>query len=292
MKFLARFGPAGKPEDYKGAMEKLPFYLKEEGLNALEYQAVRGVKISQESAQQLGKNAAEADIWLTIHGPYYINLSSENKDTISASKQRLIESLKAAQWMGAHAVVFHPGYYGSYTPEEALKMCISAMKEVVEEAKNLGIAKVHLAPETTGKTTQVGGLDEIIEMCLEVENVIPAIDWAHIHAREQGSLNTINDYALVLDKLESRLGAEYVKNLHCHFSKIEFGKGGEKEHHSLDEKEYGPDFRLLAKVLVERGIEPVVISESPILDKDAIKMKAIFEEIQESSKKKSKRRSK
>lgn len=291
MKFLARFGPAGKPEDYKGAMEKLPFYLKEEGLNALEYQAVRGVKISQESAQQLGKNAAEADVWLTIHGPYYINLSSESKDTINASKQRLIESLKAAQWMGAHAVVFHPGYYGSYTQEEALKMCINAMKEVLEEAKSLGITNVYLAPETTGKTTQVGSLDEIIEMCLKLENVIPTIDWAHIHAREQGSLNTINDYAAILDKLESKLGTDYVKNLHCHFSKIEFGKGGEKEHHTLDEEQFGPDFRLLAKVLVERGIEPVIISESPILDKDAIKMKNIFEEIKESaSKKKAKKR--
>jgi deoxyribonuclease-4 len=43
----------------------------------------------------------------------------------------------------------------------------------------------------------------------------------------------------------------------------------------MDEKRYGPDFELLARIIVEYGLKPVIISESPILDLDAIKMRDI-----------------
>jgi len=197
-----RFGTAGNPIGYKGPTEEVPFFLIEKGLDAYEYQAVRGVRIKEEKARILGENAKKCDVLLSLHAPYYINLSSDKKTTYEQSKKRLFDALKAAHWMGARLVVFHPGYYGEKNPEEALKMCIDALKEVLENAEREGITDVLLGPETTGKTSQLGTLEEVINMCEEIPRTVPVIDWAHIHARNQGCIAGREDYEKILSLLE------------------------------------------------------------------------------------------
>jgi len=274
-----RFGPAGNPLDFKGPTIEVPIYIKEEGLDAYEYQGVRGVRIKEDAARELGKNAKENDVYVTLHGPYYINLASDKKETFRKSKERLLESMRTAMWMGARKVIFHPGYYGEKSSDEALKMCIEALKEVVEMAKAEGIKGVLLAPETTGKPSQVGSLNEILTMCEEVELVCPTVDWAHIHAREQGLIKGRKEYEKILSEIEKRLGSDVLRDLHCHFTKVEFTEKGEKTHRLLSEKEFGPPFEPLAEIIVEWDLKPVIISESPTLDRDAINMKKIYERI-------------
>ena len=260
-----------------------PRFLRKEGLDAFEYQAVRGVRISRKDAGELGSVAKESDVWLSLHGPYFVNLSGE-KSTIEASKKRILDSLKAASWMGAHQVVFHPGYYGMRTANEAVDMCVRAMQAIVEEAKALGIKGVNLGPETTGKQFQVGSLGEIITLCEKVESTTPTIDWAHIHAREGGKIKTKADYLKLFDEIEKRLGSEAVKNLHCHYTHIEFNAKGERRHHPLGEPGFGPAFEPLAEIIVEQGLKPVIISESPLLDIDSLKMRDLVLQISRSIK--------
>jgi len=275
-----RFGPAGRPINYKGPTENIPEYLRtEEGLDAFEYQAVRGVKISKDKAQILGESAKKFDVLLSLHAPYAINLASSSESTRKASVERLIRSLEAAKWMGARIVVFHPGYYGKFSKEEALKLCIKMLKDARERADSLGFKEVFLGPETMGKLSQVGSLDEIITMCESVPKTLPVIDWAHIHARTKGGLKSKDDYLKVLNTIESRLGSDVVKTLHCHFTKVEFSDKGERRHRRLDEEGFGPYFEQLATVIVENGYSFTIISESPVLDKDAIVMKRILEQI-------------
>lgn len=275
-----RFGPAGTPPAFKAlkrAVDGMPEYLHDEGLDAFEYQAVRwGPKpqMKRESAEQLGANAEKYDVWLSMHGSYYINLCGK-EETIEKSRERLIACITAADWMGAHTVVFHPGFYGERPLKEALNLCVEAMKAVVEQMKAMGITRVNLGPETTGKRSQFGSLDEILALCEEVELTEPTIDWAHIHAREGGKLKTEDDFRGILDEIERRLGTDAMRNLHCHYSHIEFTSKGEKRHHTMDEKEYGPDFKPLASLIAELGLKPVMISESPILDVDSLKMRNI-----------------
>ncbi len=276
-----RFGPAGFPPAFKRLkwpIDEISRYLHEEGLDAFEYQAVRwGLKpqIKRENAEKLGFAAEKYDVWLSMHGSYFINLCGD-EETIEKSKRRLIACVTAANWMNAHIVVFHPGFYGKREPEDALRTCIKAMEEVVEEINSLGISRVALGPETTGKKSQLGSLDEILTLCEEVENTLPTIDWAHIHAREDGKLKGEDDFRRVLDEIEKRLGAKAMRNLHCHYSRIEFTSKGEKRHHTMDEEEYGPSFEPLASLIVELDMKPVIISESPILDVDSKKMRDIF----------------
>ncbi|MCE4620874.1 MAG: deoxyribonuclease IV [Desulfurococcales archaeon] len=275
-----RFGPAGKPVGFKGPMERVPEYLESMGLDALEYEAVRGVRISEDKARVLGEEARAHDIVLSLHAPYFINLSSPDRSVVERSTARLRDALIAAEWMGAYAVVFHPGYIkGNKTREEALRRVIEALRALEEElAGKLSIAE--FSPETTGKVSQVGDLEEVVEICRSLQRCRPTVDWAHLYARREGGYLTSEDDVLkAIEYLEKELGSRALRPLHTHFSKIEYGRGGEREHHTLSEAEYGPDWRLVCKAYVEAGVEAVVISESPILDRDALVMKRICKEV-------------
>jgi len=279
-----RFGPAGMPEGFKvlkSPMSEIPKYLHDEGLDAFEYQAVRwGPKpqMKREEAEKLERNAVQHDVWLTLHGSYFVNLCSEG-EVLEASKRRLLACVTAADWMGAHVVVFHPGYYGKKSQKETLEICVKAMKEIVESMRSNNITKVHLAPETAGKRSQLGNLQEVLTLCEKVELTEPNIDWAHLHAREKGKLKSMDDFVKVIGEIEKRLGTDAAKNLHCHYSHIEFTDKGERRHHLMDEVEYGPDFNMLASLIAELDLKPVMICESPNLDVDAKKMRDILKKL-------------
>jgi deoxyribonuclease-4 len=262
----------------KAALTDVPRLLREEGLDAFEYQAVRwGAKpqIRREEAEKLGLMAKENDVLLSLHGSYFINLCG-GKETVDASKDRLIACATASQWMGSKIVVFHPGFYGRKSPREVFKECLEALKDVVERLRALGISDIKLGPETMGKPTQFGSLEEVLALCEQVEQTQPVIDWAHLHARDRGRFKTVHDFRVVVEEIERRLGTEAVKNMHCHFTKVEFTDKGEKCHHTMDEAGYGPEFEMLAKVIADFKLNPVIISESPVLDVDAIKMRDIL----------------
>ncbi|HKZ93429.1 MAG TPA: TIM barrel protein [Candidatus Bathyarchaeia archaeon] len=274
-----RFGPAGMPLGFKllkQPVTEMPRYLRAENLDSFEYEMVRwGPKpqIKQETAEELGRRAVEHDIWLTAHGSYFINLTSPDKEKLEASKRRLLACVQGASWMGAHVVVFHPGSYAGRPPKHVFEICAKAMKEVVETMRSMGITKVHLAPEMMGKPSQFGSVEEVLALCENVDLTEPNVDWAHLHARERGRFKTIEDLGKVMDEIEKKLGAEALRNLHCHYSHIEFTDKGERRHHNIDEGEYGPDFKFLAKLIVERGLNPVVACETPNLDIDAQKLR-------------------
>jgi len=171
--------------------------------------------------------------------------------------------------MGAHIVVFHPGSYAGRPPRVVYETCERAMRDVVESMRSLGITKVRLAPETMGKASQFGSLDEVLSLCEGVDLTEPNVDWAHLHARDRGRFKTVDDMRVVMDIIERRLGSEALKNLHCHFSRIEFTDKGERRHHNLDRVEYGPEFKFLARLVAERGLNSVITCETPSLDLDA-----------------------
>jgi deoxyribonuclease-4 len=279
-----RFGPAGVPPFFRVLGAKLsdvPVLLREEGLDAFEYQAVRwGQKpqMKQQDAVTLGVEAERNDVLLSLHGSYFINLAGK-KEVVEASKRRLIACATAAQWMGAYVVVFHLGYYGSGGKRNAFRSCVEELNGVVKTMGDLGLRNVKLGPETMGKHVQVGSLDEVLTICEEVERTQLVIDWSHLHARSAGQLKSADDFRAVVEEAEKRLGTEAVKNMHCHFSKIEFTHRGERRHHILDEKKYGPDFKKLAEVIAEFNLRPVTICETPLLDFDAKRMRDTLRKI-------------
>jgi len=278
-----RFGPAGVPPMFRlmGATTlDAPKLLREEGLDAFEYQASRwGAKpqIKQADALKLGEEARKNDVRLSIHGSYFINLAGK-PDVVAASKDRLLACATAADWMGAYVMVFHAGFYGKFEKSFAFQQCVKELKNVSAQMKSMGL-KVKIGPETMGRKSQVGSIDEVIKICQEVEGTQLVIDWGHLHALHQGTFKKMEDMRVIAEKVERELGTEALRNMHCHFSAIEFGAQGEKCHHTLDEKRYGPDFRWLAEIIIDFKLHPTMICESPILDVDARRMKETLAEV-------------
>ncbi|MGB9979155.1 TIM barrel protein [Methanobacterium sp.] len=276
MKPDIRFGPAGRPIGYKGKTTQVCDYIKKIGLNAFEYQATYGVRISKQSALELGENAAKNNVLISMHGPYYINLCSQKEDTIKKSITRLVQSANAGEWMSSYRTVFHMGFYTKYSPEEAMKKCKDAISELLENIETLGIKKYTFAPETTGKKSQFGSLGELIDICGSFDNFAPTVDFAHIHARSGGIIKTKDDYANIFDKIENELG---LKSLHCHFTKIEYTDAGERKHHILADENFGPPLTPLLELISENGFNVTLICETPYIDIDALEMKKEYNNI-------------
>lgn len=178
--------------------------------------------------------------------------------------------------MNAYRIVFHIGFYTKYSPDEAMKKTKKAIAELLENVESDGIKNYTFAPETTGKKSQFGSLDEIIDICQTFDNFAPTVDFAHMHARSGGNIKTKDDYAEIFDRIEGELG---IKTLHSHFTKIEYTDTGERKHHILADKNFGPPLTPLLELILENGFNVTLICETPLLDQDALIMKNEFKRL-------------
>ncbi|MFA7466907.1 MAG: TIM barrel protein [Desulfotomaculaceae bacterium] len=277
-----KFGPAGNSDSFYQAGHKssldMPRWLEGMGLTAYEYQCVRGVHLKKETAGKLGEAARQHHVALSIHGPYYISLTATDPGIKEKTQKHFIDVLRAAHWMGARTVVFHPGGGAGEDRVATLKQVRSRLAELLDIAADQGFGDIPVAPETMGKASILGNLDEVLELCTLGENVIPAIDFGHLHAAGAGALRDEEHFAAVLDRIDEVLGAAALQKLHIHFSPIEFTGAGERRHRTTLDDGYGPDFALLARQIVQRGMTPTVICESSGRQaEDAVHFKRIYE---------------
>lgn len=274
---MIRLGPAGKPIGFKGSFLDCAPYLNEIGLNAIEVQFVRNIWMNEKQAIEFGESARKNNILVSVHAPYFINLCSEKKEVLEASKLRIIESARLASLMNAEKVVFHTGFYGKLKPQEAYKIVKENFDEITNKLRKEKI-NVLISPETMGNETKFGTISELISLSLELKGVSFTIDFAHLHARYNGMFKKKEDYINMFEKIEKAMGKNYIKNFHSHFTCVLYNEKGERSHLPLSAKD--PDFKILAMAIKEYGIDNcTIISESPILEKDALEMKKILKEV-------------
>ena len=262
---MIRFGPAGNSDSFYAQGYKhswqAPAWLRGMGLSAYEYSFGRGVQLKEEMAETIAARARENDIAVSAHAPYFINLSNPDPEKRAASFRYITESARLVSHLGGDRVVVHVGAAMKLERREALKNCREGILEAYLRLDDLGLGAVHLCPETMGRPSQIGDLAETMEFCLLDERLIPCVDFAHLHALGQGALRGTEDFAAVLDEMESALGKERARKMHVHFSTIEFTAAGEKRHRTFAEEAYGPRFEHLAPLLKERSYAPRIICE-------------------------------
>lgn len=258
------FGPAGNGNSFgKRKNTELPEYLRQFGLDAYEYQCGHGVRISEQTAAALGDRMKEAGVFLSVHSPYYISLSSVEKEKREKSVQYLLSTAKVAKAMGATRIVVHSGSCAKITRDQALTFAKETLLIAAAELRAAHLDDISLCPETMGKINQLGNLEEVIALCRVDDSFIPCIDFGHLNARTFGAIRTKEDYAQILDQMEQALGRERVRRFHSHFSRIAFTEpGGEKRHMTFADTEWGPEFSPLAELIAERDLAPTVICES------------------------------
>jgi len=243
--------------------------VSEIGLNAMEIEFVRGVKMKPELAEEVGQLAKELKINLSVHAPYYINLCSKKKQIIEASKRMILDSADRAERMGAGAVAIHTAYYSGLTPEQAFEKVKEGFLDILDEMKSRGIKNVKLGSETMGRWSQFGSLEETIALWKNFKGkVIPFIDWSHLYVRGKGTI----DYGKIFDTLKPLK----LEHIYSHFQNVKKNKQGEwvDVHTPMNSH---PPFEPLAKEILKRKVSITIISESPIIEQDSLKMKKIFE---------------
>ena len=257
---MIKFGPGGTAGlGYSEGLARI----KEIGLSALEVEFTYGVHMKNEDARLIGQLAKKMGVSLSIHAPYYINLASEEKAKISASKKRILDSCERAHNMGAEYVVFHAGFYQKKSKEETFERIKTQILEINNTLKER-TWKVMLAPELTGKPSQFGDIDELIRLKNETGCHL-TVDFSHSKARSQGKM----EYSEILEKLSG------IKHIHSHFSGIEWTEKGERRHLLTDKEEIIP----LAEEIISKKVDVTIINESPDPIGDAYKMKRIFDEL-------------
>ncbi|MBN2051976.1 TIM barrel protein [Candidatus Woesearchaeota archaeon] len=271
------FGPAGVPlsAPSRSTLDGVP-RVRELGLGCMELEFVRGVRMAPTMAKQVRVLAEKNNVVLTAHGPYYINLNSQDNSITSASINRILETARISSLCGAFSITFHAAYYMSLQKERVYELVKSHMRNITRTLKNENI-KLWVRPETTGKATQFGDVDELIKLSQEVEQVLPCVDFAHLHARSNGKINSYAEFSSVLEKLEKGIGREALDNMHIHISGIEYGEKGEKNHLVL--KESDMNYKDLMRALKDFKCKGCVINESPNLEVDAELMKKEYEKL-------------
>lgn len=258
------FGPGGNSVSFgkRKFPQDLPVYLKELGLNGYEIECGRGVRIAENTYKLLPDIIKENNICLSLHTPYFISLSSEKEETRLNSLTYIKDSAAAAHRLGAEKIVVHSGSCAKITREQALELAKDTLKRAQKMLDEEGLSDIIICPETMGKINQLGTLSEVIELCGVDDRFLPCVDFGHLNARTLGGIKTKEDYAAILDEIENKLGHERLKRFHVHFSKIMYTGGGEKEHLTFEDKEYGPQYEPLMELFAERKLEPSVICES------------------------------
>lgn len=275
----AIFGPAGSSEafsqKYKSSL-MAPAYLEAFGLDCFEYQCGRGVNIGRESAEKLGEEAKKHNIKMSLHSPYFINLSGDG-ERVEKNIGYILASARACDLMGGDRVVVHCGGLSGRTRQEAMKNTLFNLGAALDALDGEGLGHITLCVETMGKINVLGDFDEITEICRRYERLLPCIDFGHLNCRTGGAVNSYEAFGALLSAMENRLGRERAESFHAHFSKIEYSKGGEVRHLTFEDDKYGPDFDPLGRLLAERGFTPRVICESAgTQDADALTMKNIY----------------
>ncbi|RLI79857.1 hypothetical protein DRP05_02615 [Archaeoglobales archaeon] len=269
------FGVAGVPHSSKGrsTIDGVKT-IKELGLDAMEVQFVRGVKMGVKTAEELKKVAEKLDVKLTVHAPYYINLNASDEKKFEESVKRIVDSCRIGSLFNARSVVFHAGYYMKLSKEKAYAKVKLGIQKVIEFLNENGI-DIILRPETTGKPTQFGDLNEVVKLSQELERVLPCIDFSHIHARYR-IYNSYDEFCSILEKVEE-VGKNVIKNMHIHLSGIEYGLKGEKSHLNL--KDSDMRYKELLQALIDFGTSGILICESPNLEEDALLLKKTYNEL-------------
>ncbi len=260
----AFFGPGGNSEDfyksgYKSTVDA-PKWLRETGLDAYEYEAGNGLTASPSTLAIIGKEAERHNIKMSYHTPYFISLSGVIEEKRLKSIGYIAQSLDAAKLLGAKTIVVHCGSCAKISREDAMRLSADTLIKTLENVDTYGIK---IGIETMGKQNQLGTLDEVISLCKLDSAFVPVVDFGHLNARDCGGVfKTAEDYLKIFDKISESLGFDIAKNLHCHFSKIEWTAAGEKRHLTFDDTVFGPNFEPLAEVIAKEALTPTVICES------------------------------
>lgn len=265
---MLRFGTAGVPRSTNGTdTEAGILRIRELGLDHIEMEWVHRVHLNPAKGAAIREAAEKNNVTLTAHGPYYINLNSDEPEKIDASIKRILDTARQGSHCGAKSVLFHAAFMMKQDPEDVYTAVRDRLDVILKTLKKENIA-IDVRTELAGKPTQWGSLEEIIRVSKELSGIKPAVDFSHQHARTNGAFNTYDEFCGMLDAIKNSLGGKALKDMHIHVSGIKYSLKGEREHLNFAEADF--NWRDLIRAFVDYGVEGYCVCESPNLEEDAL----------------------
>ena len=253
---------------YKGAFKTL----KELNLDGMELEFVHGVRISDEN-KEIVRNAVKDGFVITSHAPFYINLNSKEQEKVVASVERIVETARVAHSVGGFSITFHAAFYMGNSQDIVFDKVVKQF-EIITDILKKENTDIFIRPETTGKGTQWGSLEEIVKISKIFDRVLPCVDFSHIHARTGGKYNTYDEFSKSLEYIGNELGTYALENFHAHVAGIAYTSKGERHHLNLEESDF--NYKDLLKSLKNFDIKGALVCESPNIEADAQLMKNYY----------------
>ena len=283
LKGHVQFGVAGYPpnffkSNFKNKRENIFEWIKSLNLDWIELQNTYGIKMPDEQAILYRKLAQQNGIGISIHAPYFITLASGDEEIRKRSKERIVQAFALAEKLDSKRIIFHPGHYPDKTDigrKSAINLLIKGLKDIQHDIPTN--KDIYLYAETIGKKSQIGSLDEIINISSEIDFCLPCLDIAHIHAFELGTLKSMEAIYNVIEKVKTALGHKIDNKWHFHMYPVDFDDKGEKGHKAFSDRKiknqlsmfdneqddfYYPQAEHFTEAIAKNGLSGVVVCEA------------------------------
>ena len=245
-------------------------YAKSIGLDAMELLFVRNVNVTDNNKDIILESKLRNDFYLSAHGSHYINLNAKESDKQVQSVARIIKAAEGLSKVGGRSLIFHLGFYLGDSKE-------NAYNRIKGNLLRLPYTGVDYRLETTGKETQFGTIEELVSLCKEINTCKLCIDFAHIHARFNGKLKGYNDFAEILQYVSDELGKAALDDLHIHMGGVNYNEKGERSHLPLLQSDF--NYVDCLKAIKEFNVKGCIISEGPMVEKDALLLKETYKKL-------------
>lgn len=154
---------------------------------------------------------------------YNIELSIRH-DALPAEPDEILRTFATiSSVMDCRTLIINPSFYSSIMPpDQALRLAVYKINEVITSLR----AQSKIALETTGRMSEVGSVEDIIDMIRRTQGTEPMINWGNVHARGAGSLRSQRDFEMILNQIRRAVGSRWFENAYFFFSGASYGPSG------------------------------------------------------------------
>ncbi len=220
----------------------------------------------------IGEMSKRLDVSVSLHTPNYMDLGSNNELT-DACMNSIRHAGLIVNALQGDVVATSLGLYNGFHDEEEIRNNIFENVAMIMDWWHDEGLTPKLGIEVTGQQNVFGSLDDVLDLCSEIDGLVPVLNFPHLHSRTNGSLLDASDFA---DAIEQCL--PYADGrLYMHFAGVEHNDGNELRLTPI--KKGDLKFEVLAEALAEIRPESTIISSSPLLEHDAMYMRIIYERV-------------